>query len=108
IEELTEEKILEVASEYIQPLEEKHAENKRITEFLNDMKLDIVKNYEAFVEKKEERQQVQGLILGSNTKVDKMKRYEVNLFLDNGERTEAQVIRDTNPTYYNLLGKIEY
>ncbi len=42
-----------------------------------------------------------------------LRRYEVNLFVNNGdqqgERTPgAPVIRDTNPTFHGLFGRIEY
>lgn len=35
-------------------------------------------------------------------------RYKINLFIDNSDKTEAPVIKELNPNYYNLLGKIEY
>lgn len=41
-------------------------------------------------------------------KEDFMKRYQINLFMDNKGKEKAPVVREMNPTYYNLLGKIEY
>lgn len=35
-------------------------------------------------------------------------RYAVNLFVDNSELTGAPVVIETNPTYYNLCGRMEY
>ena len=35
-------------------------------------------------------------------------RYRVNVFVDNDEREGAPVVLEPNPTYYNLLGRIEY
>jgi lon-related putative ATP-dependent protease len=37
-----------------------------------------------------------------------LRRYEVNLFVNNGNRQGAPVIRDTNPTFHGLFGRIEY
>ena len=37
-----------------------------------------------------------------------LSRYRVNLLVDNHDRTGAPVIVEDNPTYYNLLGSIEY
>ena len=42
------------------------------------------------------------------SKEDIFDRYKVNLFMDNSEKTEAPVIFEANPTYYNLIGSIEY
>src|SRR3972149_1941421 len=35
-------------------------------------------------------------------------RYRVNLLVDNSQTTGAPVVFETNPTYYNLIGKVEY
>lgn len=35
-------------------------------------------------------------------------RYRVNLLVDNYDKAGAPVVLETNPTYYNLLGSIEY
>lgn len=36
------------------------------------------------------------------------RRYEVNLFVDNGHLSGVPVIIETNPTFTNLMGRIEY
>ena len=35
-------------------------------------------------------------------------RYKVNLFIDNSNLKGASIVNETNPTYYNLTGAIEY
>lgn len=35
-------------------------------------------------------------------------RYEVNVLIDNGGRTGAPVVVERNPTYYNLIGRLDY
>jgi lon-related putative ATP-dependent protease len=37
-----------------------------------------------------------------------LRRYEVNLLVDNSATEGAPVIIESNPTYYNLFGRIEY
>lgn len=37
-----------------------------------------------------------------------LRRYEVNLLVDNSETKGAPVIREMNPTYNSLLGRLEY
>jgi predicted ATP-dependent protease len=39
---------------------------------------------------------------------DALSRYRVNVFVDNGAASGAPVVLERNPTYYNLLGRIEY
>lgn len=107
IKELRESKVIEVLDEYITPLIEKHDDNKQIDEYLNDMKDDIVKNHEEFLGK-DDKKQAQGLPFLRNSKEDTMKRYEINLFMDNSQKEKAPVVKEMNPTYYNLFGKIEY
>jgi predicted ATP-dependent protease len=36
------------------------------------------------------------------------RRYAVNLFVDNGDATRPPIILESNPTYENLFGRIEY
>jgi lon-related putative ATP-dependent protease len=35
-------------------------------------------------------------------------RYRINLFVDNSETEHAPVIEESNPSYYNLMGSVEY
>ena len=57
---------------------------------------------------KDEEMTVESLFFQGSKREDFSKRYSVNLFIDNRNRTGAPVIREMNPTYYNLFGKIEY
>lgn len=107
LRKLKENMVLEVLNEYMDPLKEKYQHNEKIVEYIKDMKADILKNYEVFMQDNEEKG-IDGILIVENTKDEFMKRYEVNLFMDNSSRKTAPVIRETNPTYYNLLGKIEY
>jgi lon-related putative ATP-dependent protease len=107
IKELRENNVLKVLSIHIDPIMEKYKDNNSICEYLNDMKYDIVKNYEMFI-KEDDKKPFEKLLLIGDKKEDFMKRYEVNLFIDNRGKSGGPVIREMNPTYYNLFGKIEY
>lgn len=37
-----------------------------------------------------------------------LKRYEVNVFIDHSQTHGAPVVFETNPTYYNLVGRLDY
>lgn len=101
------EKVLEVLVLYFDPLEEKFKENKKVKEYFSNMKEDIVKNFEMFLDYGEDKS-IENILLPGNKRDDFFKRYEVNLFIDNRDSEGAPVIREMNPNYYNLLGKIEY
>lgn len=82
--------------------------NKKITKFLDDVKKDILKNVNAFlvvdddskkpVQPQPQRQEIQRPWLN----------YRVNLFIDNSNLEGAPVIMDSNYSYPNVFGKLEY
>ena len=97
-------KILDI---HLNPLIEKYKDNLDIVEYLEDMKKDIAKNYDMFL-MPEEQNHLESLLLIGNRREDIMKKYQVNLFLDNSNKKSGPVIKEMNPNYYNLFGKIEY
>lgn len=107
IENLKEKKVMEVLDIYLDTLIDKYNDNKEICEYLKDLKLDIQKNYVIFLGEDEKNPLLKYKLM-EGTIDDLMKRYEINLFMDNSDKSAAPVVREMNPTYYNLLGKIEY
>ena len=107
IEELKEKKVKEVLDIYINSLINKYNDNEAICEYLKDLKIDIQENYLLFLGE-DEKNPILKYKFAEATIDDMMKRYEVNLFIDNSDKSYAPVIKEMNPTYYNLLGKIEY
>lgn len=97
----------EIIDNYINPLKKKYKTNSKIVDYLESIKKDIVKNLNKFVNDESNKVNNNLLLRGQNTE-DFFKRYEVNLFIDNSKTKGNLVIREMNPTYYNLLGKIEY
>lgn len=109
LNQLTEKVAFDAIDFYINPLLEDFKGNGDIQQFLNELEDDIVKNIDQFLEDEEEDEDVlKKALLKGNNKKDFFNRYEINLFIDNSERVGAPVVRDSNPNYYNLLGKIEY
>lgn len=107
IKKLNEKNIMQVLSNHIDSIIEKYQDNDAVCEYLEDMRIDIVKNYEMFT-RESENVQIEELVLSGIKKDDFMKRYKVNLFIDNSGKSNSPVIREMNPTYYNLFGKVEY
>lgn len=97
---------------YITELQEKYKEYDKVIRYLNQVKEDILENIHDFIEEddEEEDENVAALmpLLGKKPCVETTDKYGVNLLVDNSKTKGAPVIVDFNPTYYNLIGEIEY
>ena len=92
---------------HINFLKSKYKRNKKINKFLNDVKQDVLKNIPTFLE--DESKQSQQLAQNPTLrKPDPCLNYRVNLFVDNSNREGAPVIMDSNYTYHNIFGSLEY
>lgn len=94
---------------HINSIKANYKRNKKIGTYLDNVKKDILKNISAF------------LMPDSDPKVPpqpvQMQRpeikepwlnYRVNLFIDNSKLEGAPVIMDTNYSYFNIFGGLEY
>ena len=92
---------------HINFLKSKYKRNKKINKFLNDVKQDVLKNIPTFLE--DETKQPQSPVQNpAMKKPDPCLNYRVNLFVDNSNREGAPVIMDSNYTYHNIFGSLEY
>ena len=115
IERLSEKKIAEWQSNvalltvnvHINFLKGKYRRNKKINNFLNEVKQDVLKNVPVFLED-EPAQQQQMVQNPLQKKPDPCLNYRVNLFVDNSNLNGAPVIMDSNYSYNNIFGKLEY
>ncbi len=92
---------------HINDLKEKYSDFEKITTYLSRVQDDILENLSDFREEEpvEEQQYIIPFVKSSESPAEK---YKVNLLVDNSTLEGAPVIVDFNPTYYNLLGKLEY
>ena len=91
---------------HINFIKSKYKRNKKINQFLNDVKQDVLKNVSYFLEEdKTNQNQQQGPI---QKKQNPCLNYRVNLFVDNSTTQGAPVIMDSNYSFNNLFGKLEY
>ena len=91
---------------HINYLKSKYKRNKKINKFLNDVKADVLKNIPTFLEDEPKQQQPQQP--PNIRKPDPCLNYRVNLFVDNSNREGAPIIMDSNYTYHNIFGSLEY
>ena len=96
---------------YGQYLLTKYGEDEKVNKYINALCNDIVNNIAKFKKEPEDDKKDAMALLGimPNKRDDKfLNRYRVNLFIDNSECKECKIIIESNPTYYNLTGSIEY
>lgn len=91
----------------IMELKEKYGEYENVLLYLQSVQRDIINNIEDFRES--EKGEIEAAILEEKLRrKDFIKKYQVNLMIDNSDTKGAPVIQEANPKYYNLFGKIEY
>lgn len=88
-----------------------YAKNIKVENYINDLCNDIVENINKFKTIGADNSQNPMALLGfMGNKNDNnfFNRYGVNLLIDNSDCTEGKIINENNPTYYNLIGTIDY
>ena len=90
---------------HINNIKAKFKRNKKITKFLNDVKTDILKNISAFTSENNNNQNQNG---PRTEPPAPWLNYRVNLFIDNSNLEGSPVIMDSNTSYPNLFGRLEY
>jgi lon-related putative ATP-dependent protease len=87
----------------LEDLKERYRVNPRIPEYLAEVEEDILGSLRDFLGQTQETPfAVEGM-----DKANFVDRYKVNLIVDNAETKGGPVIDEANPTYNNLVGRIE-
>jgi len=103
----------------IDELRERYVDHPEVVEHLDAVQEDVVKNAENFLPQQGGQQGGQqaleqilqgGDAEGRRAMVQEalMRQYKVNVVVDNSETEHAPVIYEDNPTYQNLIGRIEH
>lgn len=115
IEKATEKKIEEWQSNialltinlHINTLKNKFKRNKKIHAFLNQIKNDILKNITYYMQDDKTENKAQQNVPRQEPHAPWL-NYRVNLFIDNSNLEGCPVIMDSNYSYSNIFGKLEY
>ena len=90
---------------HITLVKSKFKRNKKINKFLDGIKKDILKNISKFIgEEKKQPEQPNIRVIEQNP----WDNYRVNLFVDNSHAEGAPVIMDSNYSFSNIFGRLEY
>lgn len=88
-------------------LNEEYGKFPAIIKYLQSFQKDVLSNLADFRGEDEEQQNPM-LWLKRQSQEQTDLRYTVNLLVDNRETKGAPLVYETNPSYYNLLGRVEY
>lgn len=124
IQDLNNEVARYAISPLIDELRKKYADDGKISAHLDAVENDILENLQMFMTGGQQgqggsgggalaqlqQQQQQGYLSGEDTDMDSpaTRRYKVNLLVDNSRQEGAPVVYEDNPTYANLVGKVEH
>lgn len=95
---------------HINNVKSNYKRNKKINTFLDNVKKDILKNINTFMmpESSNDSKQPVPPQMKAMQNNEPWLNYRVNLFVDNSHLEGAPVIMDSNYTFQNIFGKLEY
>ncbi len=106
INQLERQAALSSVGHHIDELKIKYNQSPEVLSYLEDVKEDILEHLEDF---KPQEEQAPSLPFIKPPKSEpSFVRYTVNLFVNNSNTKGAPVVVESNPTYYNLFGRIEH
>jgi lon-related putative ATP-dependent protease len=105
IEALLDEYTRSVVQSRLTAIRSEFKDNRNIMAHLEAVEQDIVENVNFFMPSKEDSPKEEKIFLLPHK--SKLDRYRVNPLTGHGSQKGAPVIYETNPTYHNVMGRIE-
>jgi lon-related putative ATP-dependent protease len=99
-----------VVGQLMDSYEEKYKDDQQVLDYLKEVQEDILENIDDFKKKPEAQQQAPGqpgVPFAVPPKEVNLRKYDVNVLIDNSETKGAPVVIESNPAYPNLFGSIE-
>ena len=92
---------------HIDELKKNYKDCPEVMHYIKAVRKDLVNNFHTFLPSpsKNDEKQLGNLFKDENQALNK---YMINVLVDNSETTGMPVISADNPTFYNLMGKVEY
>ena len=89
----------------IEELKERYTDLDNVLEFLDQAMQDIVELGESLRESPKSEDDTSETLVSGNIS---LMRYQINLLVDNGAAKAAPVVFEDNPTYPNLVGRVDH
>jgi lon-related putative ATP-dependent protease len=91
-------------SNLIKDVKRRYKSLPEVANYLKGVQDDVLDHLDDFAEPEEEESSSTEMTTNTNA----LERYQVNLLVDSGKQVGAPFIYLDNPTYHNLIGRIEY
>lgn len=100
---------LVAAGPLVAELREVYADQPEVLAFIGQVEADLPEHLHDFIAAADARQAGRAdEAAASRQPQQPLTRYEVNVLIDNAGITGAPVVLERNPTYYNLVGRLDY
>ena len=106
VEEMDRKVALFAVEHLFQELLEKYKDSPKVIDYLKEMQEDMMENIHLFREQQQQQQQALPFPMPFNQDSG-FKKYQINVIVDNSDLKGAPVVRELNPTYNNIFGRIE-
>lgn len=104
VKQLNRETTLSAVKHMMDELRTKFSDLSVIQTYLDLVQQDMVEHADDF-RKQEEATNISGLTIVTR---ETFHRYQVNVLVTNGKQTGAPIVSEDNPTYSNLIGRVEH
>jgi len=105
LKQLNEEVVMSVVGRLTDELLERYKSNADVLNYLNAVQTDVINNIDDFRRGEDDQS---GVSLGMMPQASTFRRYEVNVLVENSKASGAPVVFEENPTYQNLVGRVEH
>lgn len=105
LQKLDRESVLFAVGHLVQNVVERYTDHPRVTNYLEALQSDIVENHQAFRPQPPAEQRPGPQMPRTE---DPFNRYRVNTLVSRDGDAGAPVVYEFNPTYYNLMGRVDY
>ena len=92
----------------VDDLRARYRDQPAVLEYLDAVQTDVIEHTDDFRKGKESEEQKSPLSMLLPGAERPLTRYQINVLVDHRELAGAPVVVETNPTYYNLIGRIEH
>ena len=105
LKQLNREFITYAVGQAIHELRERHGDLPQVLEYLEAVRADVIDSADEFRRHAEGQAEAQA---GPVERQPPVKRYHVNLAVDNGATRGAPIVFENHPTFQNLIGRVEH
>ena len=91
----------------VNELQERYASQPQVVSFLEEVEQDMTENLQLLRAKPKEEEQTSGPLEQPADSQNSLRRYEVNVIVDNSDLNEAPVVSEFSPNISNIIGRVE-